>query len=322
VTRYFVRRLAASVLLFLLVISLVFLLVHVLPGDATRLSDPRLPRAQRDHLRVVFGLDRSLAVQYVSWVRSLALRLDWGTSFLYERPVLSVLCESLPASLLLAATAMPLAYGLGLLLGILSARRPGSTLDHVLRLGALALYSMPVFWLGLMAVLLFSLHWPIFPPSNFHSVGAESLPFAERTLDLLRHLALPALVLALANAGGVARFARNGTLEALGAEYVQAARARGLSESAVLWRHALRSALPPIVQALGTQLPATLSGVLVVEIVFAWPGLGRLAYDALLARDYPLVLGWACFNALLVLAGGLLADLLHARLDPRLRDAL
>lgn len=313
---YVLRRLAASALLALLVLSVVFALVHALPGDAT-LDDSRLPAAQRAHLREAFGLDRPLLVQYGAWLANLALRFDWGTSFTYRRAVLDLLGEALPASALLAAAALPLQYALGLALGVASARRAGGAADHLLRAVSLTLYSLPVYWLGLIAILLFAVHWPLLPAGQMHASAAAG--GGRPALDTLRHLVLPAGVLALANAGGIARLVRGGVLEQLGQEYVRAARARGVAERRVLWRHALPNALPAVLQTFGLQLPGLLAGVVTVEVVFSWPGMGRLAYDALLQRDYPLVLGWTCCNALLVLGGGLLADVLHAAVDPRLR---
>ena len=317
-TAYALRRLGSAALLLLLVASVVFLLVHLLPGDAT-LDDPRLPAAQRAHLREAFGLDRPLIVQYVSWIKNLLLRFDWGTSFTYRRSVLAVLGDALPASALLALAALPLQYALGLLLGVAAARRAGGAADHVLRVVSLTLYSLPVYWLGMIGILLFAVHWPVFPAGQMHASDSAALGSAARLADLARHLALPALVLAFANAGGIGRLVRNSLLEQLDQEYVRAARARGLAERRVLWRHALPNAVPALLQTFGTELPALLAGALTVEVVFSWPGMGRLAYGALLQRDYPVVLGWTCCNALLVLLGGLLADLLHHAMDPRLR---
>ncbi len=315
------RRLGAAALLLWLVLSLVFVLVHALPGDIVALEDPRLPAAQREQVRRAFGLDRPLLEQYVAFLDRALLHGDLGSSFVYRRPVVEILSEALPASALLAAAALPLQYGLGLWMGIAAARRAGGPLDHLLRIGSLTLYSLPIYWLGLLGILVFALHWAWLPAGQMRSTDAASLPVLARVLDLLRHLALPAGVLALANAGGIGRFVRNGLLDQLGQEYVRAARARGLSERQVLRRHALRNALPPLLQGFGTQLPALLAGTFTIEVVFAWPGMGRLAYDALSQRDYPLVLGWACCNAVIVLLGVLLADALHAAADPRIRHA-
>jgi len=317
-TSFVLRRLASAALLLLLVASAVFVLVHLLPGDAT-LDDPRLPAAQREHLRHAFGLDRPLPAQYLAWLENLLLRFDWGTSFSFRRPVLAVLGDALPASALLALVALPLEYALGLLLGVAAARRAGGAGDHLLRIASLTLYSLPVYWLGIVGILLFAVRWPWLPAGQMHAADSDVWSTAVRLADLARHLVLPAGVLALANAGGVGRLVRNGLLEQLDQEYVRAARARGLTEPRVLWRHALPNALPALLQTFGTQFPALLAGAFTVEVVFSWPGMGRLAYGALLQRDYPLILGWTCCNAVLVLLGGLCADLLQHASDPRLR---
>jgi len=320
VTLDLLRRLAASAVLLWLVLTLTFFLVHVAPGDPVALfDDPRVPPQQRAHLRQVYGLDRPPLQQYLGWLRSVVLDLDWGSSFVHGRPVRTVLAEALPATVLLAASALLLLYAGGLLLGVLAARHPRGALDQLIRGASLVLYSLPVFWLGLMAILLFSLRWPLFPASHMRSVGAAELPLLLRLLDLARHLALPSLVLAAAAMGGVARFARNALLEVLDQDFIRSARARGLRERRVVWVHALRNAAGPLIQLFGLHFPFLLSGSVVVEVVFAWPGVGRLTYDAILARDYPVVLASTALTAAMVVAGNLLADLLHAWADPRLR---
>ncbi len=320
-SRFVLRRAAAAVVLLALVLTATFLLLHLAPGDPTLLLDnPRIPPAQRAHLRQVYGLDRSLGAQYVSWLAA-AARGDWGVSFVHHRPVVSVLADAFPASALLAAAALPLELALGLALGVAAARRRGRAGDHVARVVSLAVYSLPVFWLGLMAILAFSVVWPVLPASHLRSVGAAALSPLRAALDVARHLVLPALVLAISNAGGVARFVRNSLLEQLSQDYVRTARAAGVPERRVVWRHALRNTLPPLVQLVGLQLPMLLGGSLVVEVVFSWPGVGRLAYGAILTRDYPLVLASTALAGVLVVIGSLLADLLQAAVDPRVRHA-
>lgn len=314
------RRLAASVLLLWLVLTFTFFLVHLAPGDAAQvLDDPRVPPAQRAHLRQLYGLDRPPLEQYWRWLRAVVVERDWGSSFVHGRPATTVLAEALPPTFLLAASALALLYAGGLLLGVTAARHPRGPLDHLIRGGSLFFYSLPVFWLGLMAILLFALRWPLFPASHMRSVGAAEMAFWPRLLDLLHHLALPSLVLAAAAMGGVARFVRNALLEVLDQDYIRAARARGLSERRVVWVHALRNGAAPLIQLFGLHFPFLLSGSLVVEVVFAWPGVGRVTYDAILARDYPIILASTALTAAMVVAGNLLADLLHAAADPRLR---
>ncbi|MFY9822121.1 MAG: ABC transporter permease, partial [Thermoanaerobaculia bacterium] len=211
-------------------------------------------------------------------------------------------------------------YTLALLLGVAAARRPGSGLDHAIRIGGLLLFSLPTFWLGLMAVLLFSYVWPLLPSGHMGSVDADTLPALSRYLDVGRHLILPALVMGFSVGGGTARYVRSRMIEVLGQDYIRTARAKGLSERRVLWVHALRNAAVPIVQVFTVTLPLVFSGVLLIEVVFSWPGLGLLTFNAILTRDYPLILGTTTFSATLVILANLAADLFHAWLDPMVRD--
>lgn len=319
---FLLRRLAASLLLLLLVLSITFLLLHWLPGDPTRTSESdRMTREQRENLRRVLGLDRPLHEQYLSWLSGAVLRGDLGTSFSQQRPVTAAILNALPGTLLLAAAALFVEFGAALLLGVAAARRPGTVVDHAIRVGTLLLFSQPVFWLGLMAILLFSYVWPVLPAGHMRSVGADEMGAGERLFDLLRHLLLPALVLGLTNAGATARFVRASLLEVLGRDYIRTARAKGLSERRVIWVHGMRNALAPLLQLLALTLPALLNGSLVTEVVFSWPGLGRLTFGAILARDFPLILGTVAISAILVISGNLVADVLHALSDPRVRDA-
>jgi peptide/nickel transport system permease protein len=317
---FLLRRLAASLLLLLLVLSLTFFLVHLIPGDPTnRIESNGLTASQRERLHEMYGLDRPLPEQYLSWLSSIILRQDWGTSLSQQRPVSSALMEALPATGLLALAAVIVEYTLALLLGIAAGRRPGSALDHGIRIGGLLFYSLPLFWLALMAILLFSYILPVLPASHMRSVDADLLSPGRRALDMAWHLILPALVMGLGLAGGTARFVRARMIEVLSQDYIRTARAKGLSEARVLWVHALRNAAVPMVQLFAVTLPSLLSGALLVEVVFAWPGLGRLTFNAILARDYPLILAGTAFTATLVILGNFAADLVHAWLDPTVR---
>jgi peptide/nickel transport system permease protein len=318
---FLLRRLAASLLLLLLTLTVVFFLLHLAPGDPLGLveSSP-LTAQQRAEQRRIYGLDRPLPAQYAAWLSAVALRFDWGTSLAFQRPVAGLVAEALPATLLLAAAALAVEYGLGLALGVAAARRPGSALDHLIRILSLLFTSQPVFWLGLMAMLLFSLTWPVLPAGHLRSVGAEDLGAGGRLLDLLRHLALPALVLGVHGSGSIARVVRGSLLETLGREAITAARARGLSERRVLWVHALRNAMVPLIQLFAFSATALLSGSFVVEVVFSWPGLGGITFGAISARDYPVVLATTALAAAVVIASNFAADVAHALADPRVRD--
>jgi peptide/nickel transport system permease protein len=325
VTGYVVRRLAASLLLLLLLVSLVFALLHAVPGDPLNAlaggQVEHLTAEQRARLERVFGLDRPLGAQYLAWLAA-AVRGDWGISISRQRPVARVIAEALPATVLLAVAAMAVEYALALPLGVWAARRRGTAPDRLARGLGLLLYALPGFWIALMAVYVFAYLVPIFPASHAADPGAAALPPLERLADRLHHLALPALVLGASTAGGTLRYVRNSLLGVLGQDYVRTARAKGLSERRVLWVHAMRPALAPLLQLLGTTLPALLNGVLVIEVIFSWPGIGQLAFQAIRALDYPLVLAVAALSGAMVIAANLVADLLHAAADPRVRDAL
>ena len=319
---FLLRRFAASLLLLLLVLTLTFFILRLIPGDPMHLFEgQRLTLAQQQKLKQIYGLDRPLLEQYAAWLAAVGLRGDFGTSLSQQRPVSSALLDALPATAILASAALAVEYAAALMLGVAAARRRRSAVDHAIRIGTLLLYSQPSFWLGLMVILLFSYVWPVLPASHMHSVNAEFLTPAGRFFDLLRHLTLPALVLGLSNAGGTTRFVRASLIEVMSQDYIRAARAKGLSELRVVWVHGMRNAAVPLIQLLALSLPALLSGALITEVVFSWPGLGQLTFNSILARDYPLILGATALSATLVILGNLLADILHAVVDPRVRHA-
>jgi peptide/nickel transport system permease protein len=319
---YLLRRLAASLLILLLILTLAFFFLHLLPGGPTQFFEGQkvLSLAQHRNLERIYGLDRPLPEQYLRWLGSVA-RWDWGSSISQQRPVSTAISEALSATAVLSLAALACEYGLALLLGVVSARRRGTVVDHGIRVGTLFLYSQPVFWLGLMSILLFSYVWPVLPAGHMRSVDADLMSPAGRWLDLARHLILPAVVMALGSAGATARFVRSSLIEVMSQDYIRTARAKGLSERRVVWVHGLRNAIVPLIVVFTISLPGLLSSAVVVEVVFSWPGLGRLLFQAVGARDYPLILGATAFSATAVVLSNLLADLLHALADPRVRDA-
>jgi peptide/nickel transport system permease protein len=319
--RLLARRLASSLLLLFLLLTLLFFALHLAPGKpAALLVNPQASAEQRQRLVRLYGLDRPLAQRYLSWLGA-ALAGDFGTSYSHQRPAARVLAEALPTTLMLAAAATAVDLGLGLAFGVAAVRRREGALDHGLRAASLLLYSLPVFWLGLVAILLFAHLVPLLPAGHLRSARVDDLGWLGRQLDLAWHLALPALVLGLSLWGGTLRLLRASLLEVLGQDYITAARARGLPERRVLWVHALRNAALPLVQLFGVSFPLLLNGSLVVEVVFSLPGIGRLLFEAILNNDYPLVLAGTALSGSVVVAGTLASDLLHAVVDPRLRPA-
>lgn len=318
---YLVRRVVLALVTTATAVALTFALVHLAPGEpfVAGAEERFVPPETVARLRERFGLDRPLGAQFVRYVANVA-RGDLGESFTRRRPVAAVLGEALPNTLLLGGVALLLSFALGLGLGIAQATRSGSWTDAALGTLALALASVPAFWLGLMLLLVFGewLHW--LPVAGMTDVVAGPAPgLAHRVLDVARHLVLPALTLALVNAAAVARFHRAAMLEALGADFVRAARARGLGEARILLAHAFRAALAPAITLAGLSVPALLTGAVLVESVFGWPGMGRVAYEAIFARDYNVITGVAVVTGVLVALGNLLADLGVAAADPRVR---
>lgn len=301
--------------------TLAFVLAHLAPGDPFAIDDPRLTAATRDALRARFGLDRPLAEQYLRWLGA-AARGDFGWSFSRHQPVGRAIADALPATLLLMGTGLALAFAIGITLGAWQAARRGRPLARVADGVMLLLYATPDFWLALLALLAFAYWLPVFPAGGaVDPLLHDAMGPWGRLLDRLRHLALPALVVASLAGAMIARYQRAALLEVLSADYVLAARARGLGERRVVLRHALRNALGPVITLLGLALPALLGGALFVERVFDWPGVGQLALGAVASRDYPLITASVAVSGLLVAAGATVADLLARLVDPRLRDA-
>jgi len=318
---YLLRRLAVSVPLALGVATLVYLALEAAPGDPADLllGERPVPLEVRQRLERAYGLDRGPVERYARWLGAVVLDGELGWSHSRSRPVARVLADAVPPTAQLAAAALLLHLVAGVSLGVWSAMRPDGWIDRGLTLVGLIAYAMPTFWLGLMAILLLSYFVPVFPASSVESVGAESWSWAHRGLDRVWHLALPAGVLGLASSAATLRFVRAGVLRTMGEQFVRAARARGLGRGRLLWLHALRHALLPVINLVGLSLPALLSGSLVIEVVFAWPGMGRVTYDAIRAHDVPVVLAGTLLATVMVIAGNLLADVGMAIADPRVR---
>lgn len=320
VIAYAIRRALAAIPLALGILTLVFVLVETAPSDpaALLLGDRPIPPETRARIVAAYGLDRPPAERYVRWIGALVLHGELGWSTSRNRPVAEVIASAVAATLPLAGAALLLQCLGGLGLGVLAASRYRGGIDRWLGRVGLVLYATPTFWLGLMAILGLAYLVPLFPSASMRSVDADAWPAARRLWDLVRHLILPAGVLGLSAAAALARFVRAGMLRALGEPFVRAARARGSGAVRIIGAHALRQALAPAVSLVGLSLPILVSGSLVVEVVFAWPGMGRLAYEAVLARDVPVVMACTLVGTGAVLLGNLLADLGLAALDPRI----
>jgi peptide/nickel transport system permease protein len=301
--RYLLNRLAAMAVTLVVVTLLVFVIINLTPGDPVAfMLGPAASQDQVTQIRHLLGLDQPIWRRYLAWLWR-AGHGDFGVSLRSGAPVLPTLLQRLPATVELMVGAMAVALLFGIPLGVLSAVKRNSLLDAVSRVVALAGISMPGFWFALIAILLFAYYIPLFPPS-----GAGGL----------RHLVLPACTLGLSLAGIIMRLTRSSMLEVLGQDYIRTARAKGLAERIVLVRHALRNALLPVTTVVGLQVSALLGGTVTVETVFAWPGLGFFTYQAMLVRDYPIIMGSLFLFATFYLVVNLLTDLAYVAVDPRI----
>lgn len=301
------------------VVTLTFVLLEAAPGDPSHhMLPPGVSDEVRADLHHKWRLDAPLHVRYAALMGNL-VRGDLGMSITREKPVAQLIAASLPDTILLSAAALGITLALGIGLALAQATWRGRVVDGAIDLVALGLYSLPGFWLATLLVLLLAHWWPLLPASQATDPMAPYMGAGARLLDRVAHLILPALALGLANTAVVARHLRASLDEALGEDFVRAARARGLSPTRVLLRHALPNAMPPVLTLLGLSLPFLFSGSVVIERVFAWPGMGTLIFEAIFEHDTPLVMGCFFVYALVVLAGSVLADLLCAWADPRVR---
>jgi peptide/nickel transport system permease protein len=313
VTSYVVNRLAQSIVLIVFVSMLTFFLIHAAPGGPAVLLAPDMTKEQIAQARKALGLDDPVPVQYARWA-GLVVRGNLGTSFSQGLPVTELLVRRLPETLELVLTGLLLATVAGVGIGIVSARRQYSWIDKLSTGFCFFGMSVPVFWLGLMLIIFCSIQLKILP-----SAGSYTLGVPPSLSDRLGHLILPALVLATANLAPIARYTRSSVLEVLHADYLRTARAKGVAERVVMSRHALRNALIPIVTVVALMVPRLVSGVAITESVFAWPGMGSLAVDSAVQRDFPVVMGITLMVSVLVVATNFLTDLSYLLLDPRVK---
>lgn len=318
--QYLIRKLMMAIPLVWGVVTLIFLLLQLTPGDATdRFFTPETPPEVREMIEAKWGLDQPVHVQYGRMMGNM-LQGDFGRSIAQERPVFDIIMEAVPNTLMLSIVTLVVIFGTGILMGTVQAVKQYSFVDNALSVGSLFFYSMPRFWLALMLVLIFALKLDILPAAGMvDAVEHDYMLPGEQVIDRLKHLLLPGIALGVASAAGTARYMRSSMLEVIRLDYIRTARAKGLGEGTVVFKHALRNALLPIVTLLGLSLPFLFSGSVLVEIIFAWPGMGRLIVGAIFSQDTPLII--ACFFVftLMVVAGNLLADVLYSIVDPRIR---
>jgi peptide/nickel transport system permease protein len=311
--RYIIRRLLQAIVLLLIVSIVTFMLIHSAPGGPSLLANPDLTTEELATMTENLGLNDPLPVQYVRWLGHV-LQGDLGTSYNNVEPVDELILDRLPNTLLLTGVGLLLSIAIAIPLGILSAVRRNSILDRGVTAFSFLGVSVPVFWLGIMLIILFSVRWDVFPAGGMYSIGDDF-----SLVDRLKHLFLPMLVVVTANLAGLVRYTRSGMITVLSEDYIRTARAKGLTNRRVIFGHALRNALVPVITVIGISLPNAVSGAAITETVFSWPGMGLLAVNAAKTRDYPVVLGTTLAVAVVVIFSSLITDLIYARVDPRIR---
>jgi peptide/nickel transport system permease protein len=320
---YALRRLVLAIPLLIGITFISFLVIHLAPGEPVELQTGDLSvqgdARQKQALRELYGLDAPLPVQYGRWLWRL-VRLDFGRSFSPDgRPVLAKIAERLPVTLLLNIVEMVIILAIAVPIGVLSATRQYSTFDKVTTMFVFVGFATPDFWLALLLMILFGVQLGWLPISGLRSLNWEYLSFWQQQIDFLSHLLLPIVVATFGGLAGFSRYMRQSMLEVVRQDYIQSARAKGLAERVVIGKHALRNAMLPIVTILGLSLPGLIGGSVIVESVFAIPGMGQLMVQAVFERDYPVIMGNLVIVATLTLVANLIADLAYGLVDPRIR---
>jgi len=320
--RYIAKRLLFMVPLLFGITLLSFAVIHIAPGSPTDLQTDLNPRASaemKERLRALYDLDKPIHVQYFLWLKRL-LVLDLGTSFSPDRrPVTDKILERLPVTISINVLSLILIFAAAIPIGVLSAVHQDSLFDKITGVFVFIGFAAPTFWLALLLMILFGIHLGWLPISGIRSVNYEYLPFWSSQVDLARHLILPVFLSAFGGLAGLSRYMRSNMLEVIRQDYIITARAKGLSERTVIYRHALRNALLPVITILGLSVPGLIGGSVIFETIFAIPGMGQLFYMSAMARDYPVIMGILFIGAVLTLIGNLLADLFYALADPRIR---
>jgi len=320
--RYLFKRLFAMIPLLIGITVISFGIMHVAPGEPTVVGqqlDAKVTAADRERLRAYYGLDKPLYEQYWNWLKRLAV-MDFGSSFSSDnRPVLDKVMERLPITLWINVLAIGLILVIAVPIGVVSAVFRDSVLDRSATVFVFIGFAIPSFWLGLLLMIAFGVNLGWLPISGIHDYDWQQMGWFEQQMDLAAHLILPVFVSAIGGLAGMSRFMRSGMLEVIRADYITTARAMGIPEGQIRYRYALKNALLPIITLLGLSVPGLIGGSVIVEYLFSIPGMGRLFYEAVLTRDYPLVMGITVIGAVLTLLGNLMADISYAWADPRIR---
>ncbi|MCX8093936.1 MAG: ABC transporter permease [Candidatus Goldbacteria bacterium] len=318
---YIFKRIILLIPMLIGITLITFIIIHLTPGEFTKINMQMDTRASPDslaRLRQLYGLDKPLHVQYFEWLKRF-IKLDFGESFIDNRPVMDKILERLPATLLLNIISLFLIFSFGIIIGVTSAVRRNSFYDRLMMIFTFIGYSMPAFWLALILMLFFGVKLELLPISGMKSIDFEEMNFFEKIFDILSHLILPVFVTSFGGLAYISRYVKSSMVDTLSQQYIKAAYAKGLPEKKVIYRCALKNSLLPLITLLGLSLPGLIGGSFIFETIFAWPGMGRLAYEAAMSFDYPVIMGVVTIAAFLTILGNLIADVLYAVVDPRIR---
>ncbi len=320
--KYLIKRILILIPLLFGITLITFAVIHLAPGEPVEMQtamNPKISAETRQRMREFYGLDKPLYVQYGTWLGKLA-HLDFGRSFAPDnRPVIDKVAERIPITLSLNIIALILEFGLAIPIGIFAAIRQNTILDRGVTVFVFIGFAVPTFWLALLLMYFFGVKLEWLPISGLHSLGSEEYGTLRWLWDLAKHLVLPISVASFGSLAGLSRYMRSTMLEVIRQDYITTARAKGLAERVVIYRHALRNALLPVITLLGFSLPGLIGGSVIFETIFSIPGMGQLFYTGVMSRDYPLVMGILVIGAFLTLLGNLLADICYAFADPRIR---
>jgi len=321
-TNYLIKRILMLIPLMLGITLITFTVVHLAPGEPVEMQmamNPKVGKEARERLRKFYGLDRPLHVQYVDWVGKL-VRLDLGRSFSSDnRPVTAKIKERLPITLSLNIIALLLEFGLAIPIGIMAATHRDTWMDKGITVFVFIGFAVPTFWLALLLMYFFGVKLNCLPISGLHTLGSDSYGTVRYLWDMAKHLIMPVMVASFGSLAGMSRYMRSSMLNVIGQDYITTARAKGLSERVVIYKHALRNAMLPLITLAGFSIPGLIGGSVIFESIYAIPGMGQLFYQSVMSRDYPVVMGILIIGAFLTLIGNLIADVCYALADPRIR---
>lgn len=318
--RIILKKVILLVFTFIGISFITFLVINISPGKPSDMLDfsSKITYEAKEKIIRLYGLDKPLHIRYFSWFIRF-IKLDFGNSFKDDRPVIKKIIERLPATLLLNILSLSIIFIVGVSLGILCAVHKNKFLDHIISFFVFLGYSLPKYWLAILCMIVFGIKLKLLPISGLRSVNFEYLSFSEKIFDVIKHLILPVVISSFGGIAGLTRYIRGSMIEQLNSEYIKFVFSKGTSKNKVVLKHAFRNVLIPVVTILGLSLPEIIGGSFIFETIFAYPGMGRLGYEAIMSRDYPLIMGISVITAFLTLLGNFLADIIYTYVDPRVK---